>query len=150
MTVVVGGALPVIKTVIGENNYGIVGANDVTMDISYTLSNGFEMYGKAVMTIVNGGILTLENGGDRGIYTGPTAGDIGTLLILDSGGKFIVEGTMDGVPAAVSTPGGSLVTDTTTNPGYTIYSNSAAIPEPTSMSLLALGGLALLRRRRRA
>ena len=45
--------------------------------------------------------------------------------------------------------GGTTAVTTAQVGDYTVYSTTA-VPEPTSMSLLALGGLALLRRRRRS
>ena len=140
-----------IKTVVGEDNYGVVGANDVTLNTVALTLPVFEIYGAGTLNIVTGGVLTIEGGDEEFfIYTsgGPGDGNVGTTVNLLGGELIFVDGTDFDFAGGLFTPGGSLVTDTTTMAGYTIYSNT--IPEPSSMGLLALGGLALIRRRRRA
>ena len=101
------------------------------MDTATPELDGFEIYGGGILNIVAGGVLTVAEGGDRGIYIQPAPhGDFGTIINLQPGGQFIVQDPQDmfNVPAGLATPGGSLVTDTTTMPGYTIYTSDAPPP----------------------
>ena len=81
-----------IKTVIGELNYGVAGANDVTLDSVESCLNSFEVYGGAVLTIVAGGSLTVD-GGDLGVYIQPAPhGDFGSSIVLAGGSLTVIGG----------------------------------------------------------
>jgi hypothetical protein len=137
------GPLPSIKTVIGDNNYGVPGANNCTLDIDAGTLPAFECYGGGVLNIVAGGILTLAEGGDRGIYV--LGGDVGSRINLHPGGTLILENPQDGfnMPAEFYAPGGSVVADAATMPGYTIYTSDVpAAPAGVEYTLSCNGALA--------
>jgi hypothetical protein len=98
------GPLPTIKTVIGEQDFGVVGANDVTLDIVTVGLPVFEMFGKGVLNIVAGGVLNVVNAGDAEfkIYTGNNGtGDEGSRINL-LGGSIVIE---DGVTVQLGDTG---------------------------------------------
>ena len=84
------GPLPgAIKTALGERNYGNAALNAVTLDSVATCLNSFEVYGKAVLTIVAGGSLTVD-GGDKGIYL--NGDDAGSAIVLAGGSLTVIGG----------------------------------------------------------
>jgi hypothetical protein len=93
---------------------------------------------------------TKSIGGDNG-YWGDWRGiDTGSGYPNPTGTKYVTESITIG--ASQGTQGGKWIQGNTI--GYAtsgpVYALSEVIPEPATMSLLAIGGIALIRRRRRA
>jgi hypothetical protein len=117
--------------------------------------NGLEVYTTGAAATVSGGSFAGAAGGSGSTLDGSA----GYSFYTFSGGSITIVGTFQNAPASPVTHGSGSFTgtlaDNSTPATYTYDANggtltftSAPVPEPTSLGLLAVGSLTLLRRRR--
>jgi len=154
-----GGALAVTNTIINGNATTGTGLLHIVGDAASINTGGYtqnanstlELDINGISPIVVSGDATLAGYLDVGFLTAPSPNSFFTILELTDAGHS-VGGTFAGLPdGAVFAAGGSpLVVQIDYFGG--IDDNDVVLhvlPEPATLSLLTLGGLALLRRRRR-
>lgn len=144
-----GGSFSIEDDVNIQGTLQIIGDSATAIDFG---TNGHEVTLQSVVELLfkDGGISTIDIVGNAALS--------GTLDVTLDGGfvlpgintdyLIIDAGTRSGTFGTVNLPSGDWALNYAGS--NVVLSYTAAIPEPSSMSLLALSGLAMLRRRRRA
>ncbi len=107
----------------------------------------FVSYRMNIWSNVNGNLLPTDTGGfDGDVFSSDTTG--GTFATSDSGVDRIYGDDYGNIHDDIFRLSYTLDQPLTLQPGEYWFSHDAVIPEPTTMGLLGLGGLGLLRRRK--
>ncbi|MDY7011329.1 MAG: PEP-CTERM sorting domain-containing protein [Planctomycetota bacterium] len=114
-----------------------------------TVNNNYLQYGALQSHLDSGGISTISVGNLAAFYAG------GTWDVVDLGGAplgafdiLTADGGISGAPGTVNLPGPGWDWEIVSGAGNSETLRLTHVPEPASLSLLILGGLALMRRRR--